>query len=408
MPDEQFPIPAVDVSQVDEKWWRTEVDYPTGEKVGTVIVDTPNRYLYHIRPNGRAVRYGVGVGRDGFAWAGRGHIAYKRKWPRWNPPDEMVGRQPKLEPYSIANGGMPPGLNNPLGSRALNIHEGNRDTTHEISMLFYLAGFLLGAGWGLTFTIGPIMLSGLVTDVNRAVLFSVLSAFNALGMGLAPVAARGLLGAGVPHPVIFAGAMVLAVASAVLFYAAGRRLSHIAAPQRWSLPGGEAEAWRRIARSPAKYPLIMVFLGACVFSSMVNFQTTFAASKELNYSIFYISYTAAVIGARFLVSGFVNRKEPMKTTIVLLMLMCVSLVMFAVMSASPVPYAASSMLLGLSYGLVYPLIQAQAVSASEESLRSRTLVYFSLCYFIGVFGFPLLGGGVLSSKADIKRCYTPC
>lgn len=132
LPNEQFPIPEVDVSKVDQKWWRTEVDYPTGEKIGTVVVDTPNRYLYHVRSNGRATRYGVGVGRDGFAWAGQGHIAYKREWPRWRPPNEMVARQPELEPYSIDNGGMPPGLNNPLGSRALYIHEGNRDTIYRI------------------------------------------------------------------------------------------------------------------------------------------------------------------------------------------------------------------------------------------------------------------------------------
>lgn len=132
LPDEQFPIPEVDVSQIDERWWRTDVDYPTDNKVGTVIVDTPNRYLYHVKANGTATRYGVGVGRDGFAWQGRGHIAYKRKWPRWNPPNEMVARQPALKPYSIANGGMPPGLRNPLGSRALYIHEGNRDTIYRI------------------------------------------------------------------------------------------------------------------------------------------------------------------------------------------------------------------------------------------------------------------------------------
>lgn len=132
LPDEKLPIPEVDVSQVDKKWWRTEVNYPTDETVGTVIVDTPNRYLYHVKPNAMATRYGVGVGRDGFAWQGRGHIAYKRKWPRWNPPDEMVARRPDLEPVSIANGGMAPGLTNPLGSRALYIHQGNRDTIYRI------------------------------------------------------------------------------------------------------------------------------------------------------------------------------------------------------------------------------------------------------------------------------------
>ncbi|HWJ87711.1 MAG TPA: L,D-transpeptidase [Pelagibacterium sp.] len=148
LPDERFPIPEVDVAQVGRQWWRTEVDYPSVEKVGTVIVDTPNRYLYHIRPEGRAMRYGVGVGRDGFLWSGRGHIAYKREWPRWNPPNEMVARQPELEPVSIANGGMAPGLDNPLGSRALYIHQGNRDTIYRIhgSPEFWTIGRAVSSG----------------------------------------------------------------------------------------------------------------------------------------------------------------------------------------------------------------------------------------------------------------------
>ena len=130
LPNERFPIPEVDVSKVDPKWWRTEVDYQTDERAGTVVVDTPNRYLYHVQPNGRATRYGVGVGRDGFSWAGRGrHIAYKREWPRWTPPDEMVARQPELEPYRH---GMAPGVDNPLGARTLYIHQGNVYTIYRI------------------------------------------------------------------------------------------------------------------------------------------------------------------------------------------------------------------------------------------------------------------------------------
>lgn len=159
MPNERFPIPEVDVSKVDPKWWRTEIDYPTNEKVGTVVVDTPNRYLYHVRSGGRAVRYGVGVGRDGFSWAGRGrHIAYKREWPRWNPPDEMVARQPELEPISIANGGMDPGLNNPLGSRALYIHEGNQDTIYRIH------------GSPEVWTMGRAVSSGCIRMINQDVI----------------------------------------------------------------------------------------------------------------------------------------------------------------------------------------------------------------------------------------------
>lgn len=132
MPDEEFPIPEVRVAEIDPKFWRQEVDYPSGERPGTLIVDTPAKYLYHVLPGGRAMRYGIGVGREGFAWSGRAIVAYKRKWPRWTPPDEMVARQPKLAPYSIANGGMPPGIKNPLGARALYIHKDGKDTLYRI------------------------------------------------------------------------------------------------------------------------------------------------------------------------------------------------------------------------------------------------------------------------------------
>lgn len=132
MPHERFPIPEVDIAKLDRHFWRADVDYPSDEKPGTLIVDTPGKYLYHVKPNGRAMRYGIGVGREGFAWAGRAIVAYKREWPRWTPPDSMVARQPKLEPYSIANGGMDPGLKNPLGARALYIHKDGKDTLYRI------------------------------------------------------------------------------------------------------------------------------------------------------------------------------------------------------------------------------------------------------------------------------------
>lgn len=132
LPEEQFDVPAVDVSQMAPEWWRREVDYDTDERPGTLIVETGEKYLYHVRPNGRAMRYGIGVGRDGFSWQGRAIIAYKRVWPRWTPPDSMVARQPELEPYSIANGGMAPGPTNPMGARGLYIHQNGRDTIYRV------------------------------------------------------------------------------------------------------------------------------------------------------------------------------------------------------------------------------------------------------------------------------------
>ena len=129
LPEERFPIPAARIDLVASIYWRQEVANITGEKPGTVVVDTPNRFLYWTMPEGRAMRYGVGIGREGFAWEGRGHIAYGREWPTWTPPAEMIERQPELEPYRR---GMEPGLENPLGPRALYIHQGNRDTLYRV------------------------------------------------------------------------------------------------------------------------------------------------------------------------------------------------------------------------------------------------------------------------------------
>jgi len=129
LPDERFPIPAADISKLDPQFWRQDVADPTGEQPGTVVVDTGNRFLYLVGENGRAMRYGVGIGRDGFAWSGRAKIQYKREWPTWTPPAEMIVRQPELEPYRR---GMEPSLINPLGARALYLFQNGADTLYRL------------------------------------------------------------------------------------------------------------------------------------------------------------------------------------------------------------------------------------------------------------------------------------
>lgn len=130
--DGDFVLPAIAYQQLDPQFLRQIVDDPTGELPGTIVVDTKRRYLYLVRVNGKAIRYGVGVGREGFAWSGRGIIEYKRKWPTWTPPADMIARQPKLKQFSAENGGMKPGLSNPLGARALYIFQDGKDTLYRL------------------------------------------------------------------------------------------------------------------------------------------------------------------------------------------------------------------------------------------------------------------------------------
>ncbi|MBB5049893.1 lipoprotein-anchoring transpeptidase ErfK/SrfK [Rhodopseudomonas rhenobacensis] len=111
--DEEAGVAADEGATVSEQFKRTIVNYPTREAAGTVIVDTANTYLYYVLGQNRAIRYGVGVGREGFTWAGVQTITRKSEWPDWHPPAEMIARQPYL-PRFMAGG---PG--NPLGARAM-------------------------------------------------------------------------------------------------------------------------------------------------------------------------------------------------------------------------------------------------------------------------------------------------
>jgi lipoprotein-anchoring transpeptidase ErfK/SrfK len=92
---------------------REIIDYPGNHAAGTIIVNTPERRLYYIMGNGKALRYGIGVGREGFQWRGTHRVTMKREWPDWRPPAQMIKRQPDLPRY------MPGGPANPLGARAL-------------------------------------------------------------------------------------------------------------------------------------------------------------------------------------------------------------------------------------------------------------------------------------------------
>jgi lipoprotein-anchoring transpeptidase ErfK/SrfK len=123
VPQQQYAPPPAQVVPDDEdatgpyelpaRLKRQVVNYPSREAPGTIIIDTPNTYLYLILGNGQAMRYGIGVGREGFTWSGTQTIVKKAEWPDWTPPPEMIARQPYL-PRHMAGG---PG--NPLGARAM-------------------------------------------------------------------------------------------------------------------------------------------------------------------------------------------------------------------------------------------------------------------------------------------------
>jgi lipoprotein-anchoring transpeptidase ErfK/SrfK len=126
IPDDPFPIPVVAPELIQPHWRLQTVHYTGHEPAGTIVIKPRERFLYLVQPNRTARRYGIGVGRQGFAWAGTAEIRHKAKWPSWRPPTEMRRRRPDLPVF------MEGGPDNPLGSRALYLYQGERDTLYRI------------------------------------------------------------------------------------------------------------------------------------------------------------------------------------------------------------------------------------------------------------------------------------
>ena len=128
--DGPYTMPAIDISDVDPQMLRQHVNYPSKQPAGTIVVDTAARHLYLVEGNGRAMRYGIGVGKSGLAFAGEATINRKAEWPHWSPTENMMNREPAR--YRKWASGMNGGLENPLGARAMYLYQGDRDTMFRI------------------------------------------------------------------------------------------------------------------------------------------------------------------------------------------------------------------------------------------------------------------------------------
>lgn len=127
--DAGYRLPAIPIAKVPAQYRRQIVRYQTDEQPGTIIIETGEKHLYLVTGNGRAVRYGIGVGREGFEWKGSARIALKREWPVWTPPAAMIKRRPDLAKW---RGGMPGGPDNALGARAMYLFNKRGDSGYRI------------------------------------------------------------------------------------------------------------------------------------------------------------------------------------------------------------------------------------------------------------------------------------
>jgi MFS family permease len=260
-------------------------------------------------------------------------------------------------------------------------------------------GLLLGTAWAVVYAASPMVMSGMVTDGERATYFGYLTGTQQLGIGVGPVVAGFLAEGTLGFRGTFLVAAVLCALAAILVLAVGTLMPDT----RKSASGPDAgqtvsfrASMESIMRSESIFWLVMILLFACLFTTLTSFQTTFARAQDLDFSVFYLSYTAAVILSRFGIASFAARYDTRLVIAASVSLMALSVASFLFVGSSAIFYGLASASVGIGYGLALPAAQAQAVNVSEESIRQRVLPLAGLLFETMILAFPLLAGWVIS------------
>ncbi|AKA25722.1 MFS transporter [Pseudomonas chlororaphis] len=261
------------------------------------------------------------------------------------------------------------------------------------TLLFF--GLTLGLGWGVFYTLGPIIVAMLVAPAQRARFFALLSGSMMSGIGCGPLLGRLASALGYPLTAAFMLAAVASLIGVLIFWRLGcalnRHPNHLGS-------GAARISWASSARvlsSKASFAILMVGLGGCVFGGLSSFQTSYAASRSLDYSLFFLGFMAAAIGSRLLVAGFVVKRDAYRAACLLSGLMLLSVLMFQLLVDDAPSYLLAALVLGIGYGLTYSVINGLAANEAPPGDTSQALLLFSLAYFIGVFGFPWLAGKII-------------
>ena len=259
-----------------------------------------------------------------------------------------------------------------------------------------LASVLLGFGWGLTYSLGPIVLTRLVRPNERVQFFTLLSVFIMAGFGLSPVFASMLEAAGFSIRGAFLATAVMCIVSAILFFLLSEPIKvHALNPAPEASSRITIASLVAVLKSRAVTPVVMVCLGASVFAGLNNFQTVFADDRGLNYANFFLIYTLTVIIFRLVLVKFKGGTNPYLMIAALQYVMCASVVLFIFSGGNTLLYALVAVLFGLGYGVSYPILVAMAANDAQEELGPQTLQLFALTYFVGIFGFPFIAGWII-------------
>ena len=255
-----------------------------------------------------------------------------------------------------------------------------------------LFGLSLGLGWGVFYTLGPIIVTMLVEPRQRAKYFALLSGSMMSGIGSGPLLGRAANALELPLTSAFYIAALASLVGVGMFWLLGSALKRHATAPVSKISWG---ACRRVLSSRAVFAIVMVGLGGCVFGGLSSFQTSYAAAHGLDYSLFFAGFVSAAISSRLLIAGYVVKRDAYVAACVLSGVMLGSILLFAFGVSGNASYLLAAVTLGVGYGLTYSVINGLVANEAPTGTTSQALLLFSLAYFVGVFGFPWLAGWII-------------
>lgn len=257
-------------------------------------------------------------------------------------------------------------------------------------------GLILGAGWGVFYTLGPMIVASVTTPATRTRSFALLSGSMMSGIGSGPLIGRGVLYLGLPLNLTFLLAAAASLLGAGAFLALSKRIEEI----RTAMDAGaasriSAKSARGVLSSKAVFPILMVGVGGAIFGGFSSFQTSYAQSRDVDFSVFFAGFMLAAIGGRMFLSGPVTRKEPHGMAAILTGLVVGSMLLFKYVVVTSLSYFLAAAVLGVGYGLTYSVINGLAANEAPPSMIAQSLLLFSLSYFVGLFGYPIVAGRLI-------------
>ncbi|RUM99497.1 MFS transporter [Pseudaminobacter arsenicus] len=255
-------------------------------------------------------------------------------------------------------------------------------------------GLVLGLGWGTFYTLGPLLMATIVPSEQRTRGFGMLAGAMMAGIGTGPILGRAASAANLPIESTFLASGIASLFGMAMFAFLKGRIARNGIEE---IQGARLSwnAVHRLAKSLACYPIIMVGISGAIFGGLSSFQTSYASIRGLDFSIYFIGFMPAAIVTRLFFVGYAAHWSPSLSNLLLTGLITGCIGLFLANTGNTALYFSASAMFGGGYGLFYSLINAQAVNLAPSGLVPQALLLFSLSYFLGAFGFPVIAARII-------------